>query len=225
MFDGIAARYDLLNRLTTFGIDKRWRKKAVEKLGLGPGQTLLDVAAGTLDISIAAARKYPSTRVIAADPSREMMKMGVKKVSPNESIHLVTCTAEQLPFSPETVHAAIIAFGIRNFTNRAQALRKLYEIIRPGGRLVILELCIPKQGLLAPVATLYVERVIPLMGALLSSGAEYAYLPESMKKFPQPEDFQSELQSAGFDVIESIPFMAGACSLFVSRRRTESEDR
>lgn len=219
MFDGIAKRYDLLNRLTTFGIDRLWRQKAIGKLNLHSNHTVLDLAAGTLDISATILKRYPSVRVIAADPSKEMMKMGRTKLSSSSRIQLMASVGEQLPFIDRSLDAAIIAFGIRNFANRAQSLKQLANAIRPGGRLVILELSIPQKGMLAPMAALYIQKIIPLLGKLLSSEDEYAYLPESMKHFPQPDFFQKELQAAGFDVIETTPFMSGACTLFVSSRR------
>jgi demethylmenaquinone methyltransferase / 2-methoxy-6-polyprenyl-1,4-benzoquinol methylase len=225
MFDGIAGRYDLLNRLTSMGLDRLWRQKAIDALNLTTGQTLLDLAAGTLDISIAANRKYPGIQIIAADPSRRMLEAGLQKCPPHNADSAITVfqsTGEHLPLAPKSIHAAIIAFGIRNFSDRAAALRQLSMSLVPGGRMVILELSLHGRGLLAPLASAYVRTVIPLMGRLLSKGAAYTYLPESMQKFPPPVKFARELAAADFELINIIPFLAGTCNLFICESRRES---
>jgi demethylmenaquinone methyltransferase / 2-methoxy-6-polyprenyl-1,4-benzoquinol methylase len=225
MFDGIAKRYDLLNTLTSLGLDRKWRKKAVSALNLSAGQTLLDLAAGTLDISIAARQAYPDIRIVAADPSQKMLEAGQQKwrhLPADTPIAILQSTGEHLPLAPRSVHAAIIAFGIRNFSDRAAALKQLSAALTPGGRLVILELSLHGRGLLAPLASVYVRTVIPALGRLMSKGAAYTYLPESMKAFPPPAKFARELADAGFELINIVPFLAGTCNLFISERRRES---
>ena len=221
MFDGIAKNYDLLNTLTSLGFDRHWRKKAVTKLELTSGQTLLDLAAGTLDISLLASQMYPAIRVIAADPSRKMLKVGRKKVPMQSNIDLLAAAGEALPLASGSIHAAVIAFGIRNFTEREQSLKQLARVLVPGGRLVILELSIPTSGIMAPAASFYIRKIIPLLGAVLSSGAEYAYLPESMKRFPAAPEFEAELKANGFNVHPTVRFMSGACHLFVCDRQRD----
>lgn len=219
MFDGIAPKYDLLNTVTSLGFDRRWRKKAVAALRLTTGDRLLDLAAGTLDISIAAANRYPGIQVIAADPSKGMLRMGKQKLSSSTLVSIMASTGEHLPLQPNSVHAAIIAFGIRNFADRHAALRQLSTVLVSGGRLVILELSTPKGSILAPMARFYVQRMIPLFGAILSSHSEYAYLPESMKRFPAPNTFATELTQAGFTVPHVERFMSGACHLYICEKQ------
>lgn len=219
MFDGIAQKYDLLNAITSLGLDKYWRKKAVAALALERGETLLDLAAGTLDVSIAAQRRFPEIQIIAADPSKEMLKSGRQKIPHNAPIAIIKTTGESLPIADSSIHGAIIAFGIRNFSDRTTALDKLAAALVPGGRLVILELSIPNKGLFAPLARFYVQQIIPRIGAMISSGAEYAYLPRSMKKFPSPPLFAVELKAAGFHLIRINSFMSGACHLFISEKK------
>lgn len=220
MFDGIAEKYDLLNRVTSMGMDKKWRKKAVEALDLKPGQILLDLAAGTLDVSIAAAKRYPQIQILAADPSKSMIAQGIKKkaVQCNRRIEPLLCTGEKLPLASQCIHGAIIAFGIRNFSNRTLALQNIADVLCPQGKLVILELSLPQKGLFAPLARWYVKKIIPTIGGILSNKAEYTYLPKSMAAFPAPLAFCKELRTAGFEIMTMQPLMFGACHLFICKR-------
>jgi len=223
MFDAIAKRYDLLNAITSMGQDRRWRRQAVRQLRPSD-RIVLDLAAGTLDVSVDILRRFSRSSVVAVDPSRRMLLAGRHKLTDparRGDIAVLTGTAECLPLADSSVDAAIIAFGVRNFSNRAFALAELRRVLRPSGRLVILELTLPRDGFLATSARLYVHRVVPFIGGLISRRGAYAYLPRSMATFPCASAFVAELTSAGFAVERVTRFMAGVCHLFVCRRDKE----
>ena len=219
MFDGIARRYDLLNRLTSFGLDLRWRRETVRALGkLGAGP-VLDLATGTADLALAIARSHPQVRVIGLDPSAAMLEQGRTKIARAglaRRIELQRGAAESLPLPSASVAAVTIAFGIRNVPDRPRALREMARVTRRGGRIAILELTEPHRGPLAPLARFHVRRVVPLLGALLSGAREYGYLRDSIGAFPTPERFARQMGDAGLEVLAVRPMTFGACCLFVA---------
>ncbi|MBN2802769.1 MAG: ubiquinone/menaquinone biosynthesis methyltransferase [Deltaproteobacteria bacterium] len=229
MFDKIAKRYDLLNFLTSMGQDKRWRRIAVESLNIKSGR-ILDLAAGTFDVSIEIAKQSgqiakqsENVKIAACDPSKNMLLQGVKKIKDGpfmQSITPVLCTGENLPFSQNIFDGVTIAFGIRNFSNRTIALNELQRVLKKDAKMVILELHIPKKGLMGLAAGFYAKKIIPLLGALLSSKDQYVYLPESMDNFPSPSDFTIELESSGFSVLFVKNFLFGVCNMFVCKNST-----
>ncbi len=220
MFDHIAARYDLVNRLLSFGLDGGWRRKAAAALDLAPGARALDLAAGTADLTMAIARAQPAATVIGVDPSPEMLAIGRRKVAAAglaERIVLREGAAEELPFTDGELDGAAIAFGIRNVADRARALAELRRVLRPGARLAVLELGEPRRGVLAPLARFHVRALVPRIGALVSGApAEYRYLARSMARFPAPEAFAEELRAARFAGVEIAPLTAGVAHLFVA---------
>jgi demethylmenaquinone methyltransferase/2-methoxy-6-polyprenyl-1,4-benzoquinol methylase len=218
MFDAIAARYDLLNRLLSFGIDRRWRRRLVERLELTPGALVLDHATGTADLAISIARSYPEVRVIGLDPSAEMLRVGRAKVEAAglaARVSLETGDAEHLSgFAERSVDAISMAFGIRNVPDRARALREMARVTRPGGRIAILELSEPR-GIMGPLARLHVHQIVPWLGGVLSGAKEYRYLQRSIAAFPSPDVF-AELMRANGIVVERVdPLTFGVCHLYV----------
>ncbi|MGE0711172.1 MAG: ubiquinone/menaquinone biosynthesis methyltransferase [Planctomycetota bacterium] len=219
MFDGISARYDLLNRLTSLGLDQGWRRALVGALAELAPTRVLDVAAGTADVSLELARRYPAARVTGLDPSEKMLARGAEKVRAAglaERVQLVRGDALALGFPDGAFDAATVAFGVRNFPDRARGLAEMARVVRPGGLVAVLELGEPR-GLLGPLARLHVHTVVPLLGRLLSSGSEYRYLSSSIAGFPAPEAFQRELAAAGLYDTGARPLGFGAVHLYLGR--------
>jgi demethylmenaquinone methyltransferase/2-methoxy-6-polyprenyl-1,4-benzoquinol methylase len=219
MFDGIAARYDLLNRIISLGIDQRWRKKTVAALELSPDAKVLDLATGTADLAIMVARTEPNAQVVGLDPSRNMLAVGERKIQKAglaERISLVEGTAESLTFSDNQFDAICMAFGIRNVPDRAAALREMARVVRAGGRIAILELAEPKKGMMGGLARFHVHSVVPWLGGLLSGSAEYRYLQRSIAAFPDAADFAKLMESCGLKVLRHTPLTFGVATLYVA---------
>ena len=201
MFSSIAGRYDFLNRLLSLGIDTTWRKRCIRvlKKRLKASGPILDVAAGTGDLSLELKKKmdaaYP---VIAADFSLEMLKILKRKMSPENRIAIVTADSLSLPFKPESFAGVTIGFGIRNFTDRPTALREIFHVLKPGGILAILEFSTPRNRFIRTGYLLYFEKILPFIGGIFSKRSAYTYLPESVRKFPEPEVFANLIHKAGF---------------------------
>jgi demethylmenaquinone methyltransferase/2-methoxy-6-polyprenyl-1,4-benzoquinol methylase len=224
MFDHIARRYDFVNRVLSFGMDLGWRKRAVRSLQLGEKPRVLDLATGTGDLAIDIARMHPGATVVGLDPSQEMLAIAATKLAKRgltDRISLVVGDAQELPYRDCEMDAATIAFGIRNVPDRKRALREMARVVRPGGRIAILELGEPRRGFFGGVARIHCRHVVPKLGALLSGSREYAYLQRSIAAFPPPEEFATMMQEAGLHVIEVVPLSFGACTLYVA---TPAED-
>ncbi|HEY8429786.1 MAG TPA: bifunctional demethylmenaquinone methyltransferase/2-methoxy-6-polyprenyl-1,4-benzoquinol methylase UbiE [Sandaracinaceae bacterium] len=222
MFDAIADRYDLLNRVISFGVDRRWRARTVAALALSGPARVLDVATGTADLAIAIAKAYPSARVVGLDPSPRMLAIGAAKIERaglGERIELVEGDAQALPFDDASFDACSIAFGIRNVPDRDRGLREMARVTKPGGRVVVLELSEPRRGALAPLARFHVHTVVPSIGALLSGAREYRYLSRSIEAFPPAEEVAARMSAAGLDVRAVEPMTFGTCTLYVAERR------
>lgn len=220
MFDNIARRYDLLNRLMSFGVDKRWRRRTVRALAL-PGDgpcRVLDVATGTGDLAIDVARTHRGAVVVGVDPSRKMIEFGRPKLVDRKLADRVTLEegdAQALAHPDASFDGVCIAFGIRNVPDRAQGLREMARVCKPGGRVAVLELGEPKRGVIAPLARFHIRQVVPRVGAWLSGAKEYRYLQTSIAAFPAPDEFAAMMQAAGLTVLEVVPLTFGVCNLYV----------
>jgi demethylmenaquinone methyltransferase/2-methoxy-6-polyprenyl-1,4-benzoquinol methylase len=222
MFDGIAARYDLVNRVISLGIDQSWRRKTVRALELAPGARVLDLATGTADLALEVARSSADVRVVGVDPSARMLEVGrekVRRAGLEQRIELVQGDAQELPFEGGHFDGVCMAFGIRNVPDRARALREMARVTRPGGRVAILELSEPRRGVLGPLARFHVHTVVPAVGALLSGAREYSYLQRSIAAFPDAPEFAEMMRSAGLDVLSVSPLTFGVCHLYVAEAR------
>lgn len=220
MFDRIARRYDLLNRINSLGTDRSWRRRAVQALRLRPGGLYLDLATGTADVALEILRQEAGARVLGLDPSPGMLAVGRRKVEAaglGEKIELREGQAEALDLADDSVDGVVVAFGIRNVPDRPRALLEMARVTRLGGRVVILELTEPRRGLLAPWVRFHVHTLVPRFGAWLSGAREYRYLEESIAAFPAPADFKVEMESSGLEVLEARSLMFGACHVFVAR--------
>jgi len=220
MFDAIAARYDLLNRLLSLGLDRGWRRKAVRSLQAPDGGQVLDLASGTADIALAVARHYPTVTVQGIDPSAGMLGVGTAKIEAaglSERIQLDLGDAQDLSQDDNSFDACSIAFGIRNVPDRLAALREMARVVRPGGRIVILELSTPSHGLQAWASRIHVEHVVPLVGGLLSGPEAYQHLRDSMHAFPSDEEFSALMAQAGLVDLSAERLGLGVCGLFLGR--------
>jgi len=203
MFDAIAGRYDSLNRFLSVGFDRRWRRRMVSSLGLTETQTVLDLCTGTADVAIALCKAEPSCRrVIGVDFSTEMLRQGQNKLNTQgliSKVHLLRADGTAVPLPSDSVDAATIAFGIRNIQNPMHALLEIRRVIRPGGRLVILEFGMPSILGIRALYRWYFRRVLPWFGRLASGhDSAYSYLPRSVGEFPSGLAFCQLMQDAGF---------------------------
>lgn len=219
MFDRIAGRYDLLNRVMTFGLDHGWRRRTVAALELRAGSRVLDLATGTADMALEVLRQQPGARVIGLDPSTNMLAIGRDKVAArhlDERIELRAGVAEQLPFDDDSFDGLCIAYGIRNVPDRRRALAEMARVVRPGGRVAILEATEAQGGPLALGARIWVRQVVPRLGALLSKAPEYRYLQSSIAAFPAPAEFARWMEQAGLRILQRRAMTFGANTLFVA---------
>jgi demethylmenaquinone methyltransferase/2-methoxy-6-polyprenyl-1,4-benzoquinol methylase len=219
MFDNIADRYDLLNRIISLGIDQSWRRRTVDALGLSGESHALDLATGTADLAILIANRVPGCRVTGVDPSVKMLDVGRQKLSRAQLDQRITLTvgdAQALPYDDNTFDGTTIAFGIRNVPDRVQGLREMARVTKPGGRVAILELSEPEGGVMGPLARFHVHTLVPWLGSLLSGAKEYRYLQKSIAAFPPAAEFADTMRSAGLDVIEVSPLTFGVAHLYVA---------
>lgn len=222
MFDAIAPRYDALNRLLSAGVDRRWRRRAVDSLRLTGHDVLLDVCSGTADIALEARRSGGARRVIGVDFAGAMLALGREKVraaGEGNRVLLVRGDAMRLPVRDRSVDAAAVAFGIRNVQAPETACTEMARALRPGGRLAILEFGVPRVPGVSTLYLWYFKYLLPLVGRTVSGhGDAYSYLPASVGAFPAPAEFVKILSRAGFVDVEAVPLTFGIVYLYAARR-------
>lgn len=221
MFDSIAPRYDLLNRVLSGGIDQQWRRRVIREVLENNPDRVLDIATGTADLALQAA-KQGVERVVGVDISEEMLEVGrgkVRKGNLDGKITLQRGDAEKLPFSDRQFQAAMVAFGVRNFEDLAAGLSEIYRILKPGGKLVVLEFSRPTVFPVKQAYAFYSRFILPAVGRLISgdSGA-YTYLPESINVFPEGEDFLNWMREAGYTGLRAHRLTFGIASMYVGYR-------
>jgi demethylmenaquinone methyltransferase/2-methoxy-6-polyprenyl-1,4-benzoquinol methylase len=222
MFDVVAPRYDLLNRILSMGLDQSWRRAAVSALDLGASPFVLDLATGTGDLAIMLARRHPGARIVGLDSSKRMLERCRRKLETAgmlPRVALVVGDAQSLPFGDACFDAVTMAFGIRNLPDRPRALAEMSRVLKPGGRAAILELTEPRGGIVGRLARLYLGVLVPRLGALLSAPGAYRYLRRSIIEFPHPDEFAAMLRRAGFEKERMTPFTFGVCHLFLAMKR------
>lgn len=224
MFDAIARRYDTLNRVLSAGLDRRWRRRAVDELGLTGAERVLDVCSGTADLAIEAAAR-PSggaAEVLGVDFAGAMLQIGLDKIrrgSLTGRVRLARGDATRLPVADEAFDAAMVAFGLRNVVDLAGGCAELYRALRPGGRLAVLEFGMPRTPGLRALYESYFRHVLPRIGRLVSRHADaYHYLPASVAQFPSGQAFADVLRTAGFSSVRVVKLSMGAVYLYVARR-------
>jgi demethylmenaquinone methyltransferase / 2-methoxy-6-polyprenyl-1,4-benzoquinol methylase len=228
MFNQIAPRYDLLNRLLSLGIDRRWRRIAVSRLTIPENGQVLDVATGTGDVALEIARQTAnSVSVFGIDFSGEMVELGRHKIALSSfarRIELNVAPCELIPYADGTFDAATIAFGIRNVDDRLVGLREICRVLRPGGRLVVLEFSTPTSTLFRSCYYWYFRRVLPIIGGFFSSFKAYQYLPDSVIEFPSRQDFVAMMKEAGFSSITATDLTGGIVTIYQGDNNRYRED-
>ena len=210
MFTRIASHYDLMNRIMTAGQDIHWREQVIQRARLNPNARLLDLGAGTGDLAREALKQQPKARVIAADFTLEMMRVGQR----NGSLPWSAADALNLPFGEKTLDAIVSGFLMRNVGDIQQALKEQYRTLKPGGRIVILDTTKPKRNLLTPFIWLHMHMVIPLVGRLVSgAGDAYKYLPDSTEEFITAEEMTARMAAVGFKKINFERLMFGTIAI------------
>jgi demethylmenaquinone methyltransferase/2-methoxy-6-polyprenyl-1,4-benzoquinol methylase len=219
MFDAIAPTYERVNRVTSAGRDRAWRRKAVELAAVRPDDCVLDVACGTGDLARAFASAGPA-RVVGADFSAPMLDFAAANRNPNAAIQWCRADAMALPFADGAFTIASCAFGVRNFQSLAAGLREMHRVLAPGGRIVILEFGLPRSALLRSAYRLYFRHVLPRVATFISgdSTGAYGYLPRSVETFLDANGMLAALQGAGFDHVAAHRLTFGIAVVFVAGR-------
>lgn len=217
MFDSIAPRYDFLNHFLSLGIDKLWRKKAIRSIQKIQPKYILDVATGTADLALEAMKLNPE-KVTGIDISNQMLKVGREKITKRNlttKMELLYGDSEQLPFADNSFDAVTVAFGVRNFEHLDKGLAEIFRVIKPGGMVAVLEFSKPTLFPFKQLYELYFFKILPSWGKWISKSENaYAYLPESVKHFPDGAAFLSHLEKVGFTNNSCKPLTFGICSLY-----------
>lgn len=218
MFDQIAFRYDFLNRFLSGGIDLYWRKKAISQLKTAKPCKILDVATGTGDFALAAVKYLHPEHITGVDISKGMLELGRKKVKKAGLAHQVTlqeADSEDLPFADNAFDAVTVAFGVRNFEHLEKGLQEMLRVLKPGGKLVILEFSKPRQAVFSKLYQWYMNKVTPGIGSMIARNREaYSYLNESVKAFPEGEALRQILENNGYSQAEVKPLSFCIASIY-----------
>ena len=221
MFDGIAPDYDRLNHMMSLGVDRSWRRRALREIvDAGRAQSILDIACGTGDFSLAiAGGMHPDSRIVGLDLSEGMLAVMRDKVSKAGLQDKISCEqgdSEAMRFADDSFDVVTIAFGIRNFAHREAALREILRVLKPGGRLVILELSVPENRILRWGYNLYFKHFVPWIGGLISGDrAAYTYLPASVQAFPGRREWMATMSRCGYAQVRHKAFTLGLCRMYV----------
>jgi demethylmenaquinone methyltransferase / 2-methoxy-6-polyprenyl-1,4-benzoquinol methylase len=216
MFDRIAGRYDLLNSVMTAGLHHAWRVRAADRAEVGPGDSVLDVCCGTGDLAFElASRVAPGGRVVGCDFSEPMLDLAREKAARRaaESVRFEWADALQLPYDAGRFDAVTVGFGVRNFADRDQGLREMSRVLKPGGRLVILEFTEPRRPPFSTFYSLWFDRIVPVLGRLTPNPEAYSYLAESVHSFPNPPGLAAKMDAAGFERIRWLLTAGGILAI------------
>jgi demethylmenaquinone methyltransferase/2-methoxy-6-polyprenyl-1,4-benzoquinol methylase len=216
MFNNVAGTYDFLNHFFSMGIDKLWRRKLVKLIGRKQPKMILDVATGTADLAIAESKLNP-TKIIGVDISEKMLAVGREKIKSYPMIELQLGDSEALQFPDNTFDAVSVSFGVRNFENVPKGLSEMRRVLKPGGTLYVLEFSKPRNWFIQKLYYFYFCNVLPFIGKLVSKDARaYSYLPESVRLFPDGQQFVELLQQAGYKDIECKTLTFGISTIYIA---------
>lgn len=222
MFDNIAPYYDFLNRFLSLGIDRTWRKKAIALLDPQKHKYVLDVATGTGDLALEAAKQLQVDQVIGVDISEEMLAIGRTKIAKKgleQKIQLKSGDSENLPFEDNSFDALTVAFGVRNYEHLEKGLAEMRRVLKPGGKLVILEFSRPTIFPFKQLFNFYFKYILPTIGRFTSKDPKaYSYLYESVQAFPDGKDFIEVLNKIGYNNNQCIPLTLGICSIYAGEK-------
>lgn len=222
MFDRIAPRYDLLNRVLSLGIDRRWRRFAVKQLSIPENGKVLDIATGTGDVALEIGRQTDaSVKIVGSDFTQGMLVLGRDKIAQSpyrDRILLVNAPCESMPHPDSVFDGITIAFGIRNVVDRSKGLQEMVRVLKPGGRAVILEFATPRNRVFRALYFFYFLRVLPWLGGLISQKSAYQYLPDSVLAFPDRGEFSKMMIDAGFADIKIYDLTGGIAAVHVGTR-------
>ncbi len=222
MFTAIAPRYDFLNQILSVGLDSYWRKKAVDLLVPTSNELILDIATGTGDILIEIAKRNLSTQIFGIDFSQKMLDLArikVNKLGFNKDVSFQIGSGELLPYADKSFDGVLCAFGIRNFYDIKKGLREFYRILKPGGRLIILEFSMPRNAVIGYIYQFYFNFILPKIGNLISGHENaYTYLPESVADFPNQREFINWIKKSGFNKTSFIELSLGIVSIHSSHK-------
>jgi demethylmenaquinone methyltransferase / 2-methoxy-6-polyprenyl-1,4-benzoquinol methylase len=219
MFDRIAGLYDRMNTVMTAGLHHRWRRRAADLAALGPGGRALDVATGTGDLALELAERVsPGGEVVATDFSERMLELARAKASsrsfgPGTRVVVRAANALELPFDDEEFDAATVGFGARNFSDLEQGLREMARVVRPGGRVVVLEITTPRRPPLSLFFELWFDHIVPALGRVAGDAQAYSYLPSSVRRFPGPQELAETMSRSGLDQIRYVLTAGGIIAL------------
>ena len=216
MFDRIARVYDRMNSVMTAGLHHQWRRRAADLAEVGPGDRVLDVATGTGDLAIELARRVgPSGQVVASDFSEQMLAMARAKAP---ELRFEWANVLELPYPTGAFDAVTVGFGARNFSDLDRGLSEMSRVVRPGGRVVVLEITTPRRPPLSTFYGAWFDTVVPAIGRLAGDADAYAYLPSSVKRFPGPEELAERLVAAGLERVRYVLTAGGIIALHVGTR-------
>jgi demethylmenaquinone methyltransferase / 2-methoxy-6-polyprenyl-1,4-benzoquinol methylase len=211
MFDRIARVYDLMNSVMTAGLHHRWRERAADLAAVGPGDRALDVACGTGDLAIELSRRVgPSGSVVGSDFSEPMLERARAK---SRAVTWEWANALDLPYTDDGFDAATVGFGARNFSDLDRGLAEMARVVRPGGRVVVLEITVPRKPPLSTFFSVWFDRIVPALGRIAGDPDAYAYLPSSVKRFPDPEALGARMDAVGLDDVRWILTAGGIIAL------------
>lgn len=222
MFDSIAPAYDVMNRMMTLGVDKSWRRKCVRLVSERHPLHILDLATGTGDLAVAMAKSIPDARIQGADLSEKMLEIGRDKVAKaglSGRVDFTVADALKLPFENNAFDAVTIAFGVRNFQDLSAGCAEIKRVLRPGGRLVILELSTPKAKFVRPFYNLYTKKIIPLVGKCVSKDKRaYSYLPDSIAAVPARDKMSEILRDVGLKDAQWEGLTFGVATIYTATK-------
>lgn len=220
MFDRIAGVYDVMNSAMTAGLHHQWRERAVDRAEVGPGSDALDVCCGTGDLALALRRRIgPDGRVVGCDFSEPMLELARRKSGEEKlPVEFGWADALELPYGDRSFDAVTIGFGARNLADLERGISETARVLRPGGRLVILEITRPQREPLASFYSLWFDRLVPVLGSVAGDSEAYTYLPNSVRSFPEPEQLAAMIDAAGFERIRWLLLAGGIIAIHSATR-------